>query len=121
MTDYTHHFRHAMRQAGLDYAGPILADGRLHHFKAEGDKTRNSWYVLYAGPPMAGAFGCWKRGIKESWCEKRRDSFTDGEWRTIRTRWEQTYRERERAEVERQARARRVAARILKRSKPADP
>lgn len=56
-----------MRAAGLNHAGPIHADGKLHRFKAEGDKARNSWFVLHAGPPAAGAFGCWKRGLKENW------------------------------------------------------
>src|ERR1041384_1275505 len=27
-------FRAAMRQAGLDHAGPLVADGKLHRFKA---------------------------------------------------------------------------------------
>jgi len=59
-------FRAAMRAAGLDYTGPITADGKLHRFKAEGDSARNSWLVLHAGPPATGAFGCWKRGFKEN-------------------------------------------------------
>ena len=58
----------AMRTAGLAYAGPIEADGKLHRFRAGDDTSKNSWYVLHPGPPMAGAFGCWKRGIKETWC-----------------------------------------------------
>lgn len=36
-------FRTAMRVAGLDYAGPIHPDGKLHRIKVEGDKARNSW------------------------------------------------------------------------------
>ena len=68
-------FRAGMLAAGLDYAGPIHADGKLHRVKVVGDKTRNSWFVLHSGTPAAGAFGCWKRGIKETWCAKRRGKF----------------------------------------------
>lgn len=59
----------AMHAAGLDHAGEVVADGKLHRFKAAGDHQRNSWYVLHAGPPSAGAFGCWKHGFKETWCD----------------------------------------------------
>jgi putative DNA primase/helicase len=53
-----------MRQAGLDYNGDNVPDDKLHRFKAEGDHAANSWYVLHANQPTAGAFGCWKRGIR---------------------------------------------------------
>lgn len=107
-------FRTAMRTAGLDFAGPVALDGKLHRFKAGGDKTRNSWYVLHAGQPAAGCFGCWKRGFKEDWHEKLRHDFTDSEWENIRKSWKHAEAERERADQERQAKARKVAARILR-------
>lgn len=111
-------FRIALCAAGLDFAGEIIADGKLHRFKAAGDRERNSWYVLHPGVPVAGAFGCWKRGFKETWCEKRRENFTDAEWRTIRENWKRAEVERERAETERHTKARKVAAWILERAKP---
>src|SRR5436309_14959891 len=76
-------FRAAMCGAGITHGGEIIADGKLHRFKAEGDHERNSWYVLHAGPPAAGAFGCWKRCIKENWSE-RRTNFTQAESQRIR-------------------------------------
>ncbi len=48
-------FRAAMRTAGLEYSGPVIADGRLHRFKTEGDRERNSWYVLRPAPPAVPA------------------------------------------------------------------
>ena len=54
-------FRAALATAGLVFAGQIISDGRLHRFRAEGDREKNSWYLLHTGPPAAGAFGCWKR------------------------------------------------------------
>jgi len=112
------HFRAALRASGLDYAGEIIADGKLHRFKAGDDHNRNSWYVLHSGVPAAGAFGCWKQGVKGTWCEKRSQDYTDAEWRTIRENWKRADLERERIETERHAKARKVAAWILNRAKP---
>ena len=109
-----------MRPAGLDYAGPIHADGQLHRFKADGDKARNSWYVLHAGPPAAGAFGCWRRGFKDTWHGGKTD-LTQAQWETVRRQWREAEAAREHAEAKRQAEARRVAAWIMHRAKPADP
>jgi putative DNA primase/helicase len=119
MTHTLQDFRAALAKAGLDYAGEIIPDGKLHRFKAAGDRERNSWYVLHSGTLVTGAFGCWKRGFKETWCEKRRESLTDAEWRTIRENWKHAEAERERAETERHKKARKVAAWILNRAKPA--
>lgn len=113
--DATENVREKMRRAGLVYAGPIAADGKLRRFKAEGDKNRNSWYILFAGPPTAGAFGCWKRGIKETWAEKSPKEYTDTEWREIKARWKKA----EEEERKRHERAQKVAAWILNRAKPA--
>ncbi len=113
----TENFRAAIRAAGLDYVGPIAPDGRLHRFKAEGDTARNSWFVLHAGPPMAGAFGCWRRGFKQTWCE-RNGELSQADWDDIRRHWREAEQERERTEAERQAKARQIAAWILARTKP---
>ncbi len=103
--------RAAMQRAGLDSTGLIVADGKLHRFKASGDRERNSWYVLHVGPPTAGAFGCWKRDIKEVWCESNRQR-SEAEWREVRHRWQDADYEQER----RQSKAREVAVWILGRS-----
>lgn len=113
-------FRAAMRGAGLDCTGPIEADGRLHRFKAEGDRERNSWYVLHPGPPMAGAFGCWKRNFKESWCDRSAKQLSRADWQAVKRRWVEAEQARERTETELQAKARKTAAFILARSGPPD-
>jgi putative DNA primase/helicase len=110
-------FRAAMLRTGLGYAGAIEADGKLRRFRAEGDKSKNSWYVLFAGPPMAGAFGCWKRGINEEWHD-RNGQLSQAEWQRARQCLQEAKSERERVERERRKRAGEVAARILKRAKP---
>lgn len=62
-------FLAAMRQAGFEPHCAIIADGKLHRFRDWLDKPGrlNGWYVLYQDFPPAGAFGCWKRGIRETW------------------------------------------------------
>ena len=49
--------------------GQPIGDGRLHRFDVEGDRkgSRNGYYTLHLDGRPAGAFGCWKRGIKETW------------------------------------------------------
>jgi putative DNA primase/helicase len=108
-----------MHAAGLDYAGPIHPDGKLHRIKVAGDRARNSWYLLFPGPPVAGCFGCWRRGCKERWCDAHRDRVSQADWEAIRRRWQDAEKEREKSEAERHAKAAKVAAWILRRSKPA--
>lgn len=110
-------FRAALQKSGLEFDGTIVADGKLHRFKALGDGNKNSWYVFYAGSPAAGAFGCWKRGVKETFCE-RNGELSQAEWNEVRCRWQEAERERERAETERHTKARKIAAWIISHSKP---
>lgn len=69
-------FRQAMNDAGLVYAGEIVADGERHRFKADGDDNQNSWYTLHLDEPVCGNYGCWKRGINENWRAKTERKFT---------------------------------------------
>jgi len=106
-----------MHAAGLDHNGELIPDGKLHRFKAAGDRQKNSWYVLHPGSPAAGAFGCWKRGIKKKWCE-RNGQLSHAEWNEVHRRWQEAERERERTEKKRHEKARETAAWILEHSEP---
>jgi len=109
-----------MRKEGLEYAGAFVANGRLHRFRPGEDKRPNGWYVLHAGPPAAGAFGCWKRGIKiPAWCEKDPKDYTEAQWREIQEGWRKAAIEREKADRIRHAAAGKIAERILTRAGPA--
>jgi P4 family phage/plasmid primase-like protien len=113
-------FRAAMCDAGLGFSGEILADGVLRHFRAAGDHKRNSWYVFFPANsviPAAGAFGCWKRDIKEKWCEKRSENLSSTQRQAIREAWKLADEERRRTEKERQEKARKAAAWIWGRAK----
>ena len=62
-------FQAAMAQRGLVLKGVPIGDGRLHRFDVEGDRkgSKNGYYALHLDGRPAGAFGCWKRGVKETW------------------------------------------------------
>jgi len=113
-------FRDAMRRAGINHAAPIVGDGKLHRFRADGDHARNSWYVLHGDTPAAGAFGCWKRQIKETWRERGGQQLTPSERDALRRRVAQIEAERERADAERREDARKGAAWILGKAGPPD-
>ena len=112
-------FRDAMFAVGIEYHGKIIADGTLHRIKANGDKTTNSWYILHVDGLPAGEFGCWKRGIRETWCAKSDDVLTDEERAERDRRWQQQQEIRE-AERRRQHDAASIEAqKILDAAQPA--
>jgi putative DNA primase/helicase len=111
-------FRAAMSAHGIEFSGALYFDGRLHRFKANGDNARNSWYVLYNGSIAAGAFGCWKRGIKETWCE-RDGSLSLEDSQRVRARWQEAEAKLKAETAARQKKARKVATWILNRSRHA--
>lgn len=111
-------FRAAMKSAGLELTRPIVSDGRLHRFKATPDRRANSWYVLHAGPFGFGVFGCWKRGIKETW-RLHRNHLPATAVKVNHQRLQEVERELERAQNERREKARKVAAWIVSRTTPA--
>ncbi|MES3040402.1 MAG: DUF3631 domain-containing protein [Pseudomonadota bacterium] len=94
--DYLYRFRAAMREAGIETEAAIQADGLLHRFRVAGDKaaTYNGWYVLYLEGLNAGVFGCWKRGVSETWYAKPPIPMTDSERQALNERIEDSKRER---------------------------
>ena len=49
---------------GITPPNEIIADGKLHRFHIEGDKSgsKNGWYVLHLGDVPCGIYGSWKKG-----------------------------------------------------------
>lgn len=68
MNDPISQFKEAIYSAGITPPDFIEADGKLRRF-ASGDKKndKNGWYVLHNEGIPAGAFGCWKRDISQTW------------------------------------------------------
>jgi putative DNA primase/helicase len=98
-------FREAMSNAGIDPPAEILSDGSLHRFHVSGDKPRseNGWYVFHDGDTTAGAFGCWKRGISETWSDREYRSLTTEEKEHYTKRMELIGRQRNAEQAERRA------------------
>ena len=109
----------AINAAGLEFTGPIVADGGLQRFKVNGDKAKNSWYVLHTDGLAAGRFGCNKRGIDERWCIKSAETLTDDERAERDRRWKQQQQEREADRQRKQHCASLIANAILDAAQPA--
>ena len=57
----------AMMRAGLRVPDRIILDGKIHRFNSDEKKDKTGWYVGYGDATPAGAFGCWRAGIEETW------------------------------------------------------
>ena len=62
-------FHAAMAQRGIALKGMPIGDGNLHRFDVEGDRkgSKSGYYTLHLDGLPAGVFGCWRRGIRETW------------------------------------------------------
>ena len=63
-------FIQAIKEAGLEPPDKIVVDGRFNRFSSEGRPSdRPGWYILHDLPDcaIAGSFGCWRTGVKQSW------------------------------------------------------
>ena len=92
MLDVLDSFREALACTGIDYSGEIIADGRLHRFRAEGDHRPNGWYYLHADDRPFGEFGHHAKGLdRVRWRPSDQRAPTAAE----RARWEHQRRQRE--------------------------
>ena len=118
-TQVIEEFRAAIQAAGLDYQGEIIPDAPLQRFRVNGDKAKNSWYVLHTDGLAAGRFGCNKRQIDKSWCFKSAHDLTDEERAERDKRWKQQQAERDADRLRQQNQAGTKAAEILAAAQPA--
>jgi len=105
-------FRNAMSGAGIVYSGDVIADGKLHRFAADDDKQskKNCWYVLHVTGLAAGAFGCWQRGVSETWSAKPDSKYTPEEREQFRKQMAAIKVQREQEELWRRTQAKNKAA-----------
>jgi len=90
-SDIIDQFRAAMFDAGVPFRGSIKADAdKLTRFTVDGDKTKSmtGWYILHTDGVPAGEFGCWKRGVSNTWCAKKPNEITPDERAAIEARRE---------------------------------
>ncbi len=116
-------FAAAIVGAGLGSPGAIIADGQVHRFQVEGDKsgTRNGWFSLHLDGVAAGAFGSWKSGEVHTWCSVARDQLTADQRADLRRVVERAKAERQAADAARHAAGAAVATALWTRATPADP
>lgn len=101
-------FRRAMRDAGIEYSGPIEADNdKIIRFTVDGDRRQalTGWYVLHTDGVPAGEFGCWKRGVQSPWCSQDIATLTDDERLAFERRIADNRRRREEEQAMRHAEA----------------
>jgi putative DNA primase/helicase len=113
-----------MKDAGIDYRGPIVADGKLHRVDLEGDRcgSKNGWYVYHGDDRPAGKFGSWKSGLSARWTMTGHRPLTPDERDKLRADMAAKAAANAKAEAERHARACARAAAIWNgaRDAPAD-
>jgi phage/plasmid primase-like uncharacterized protein len=106
-------FRQAMERASIPAPSHIIADGHIHRFCTNGNRSNLSgWYVLHDDSFPAGAFGDWRIGVTETWSDRKETAFTDSDRIAFRQRVETIKRQREEEQDRRHAEAALEAARI---------
>lgn len=112
-------FRDAIRAAGLTPPDVIEADGKLHRFASNGKRADDSgWYVFHDGDVPAGAFGCWRGDVSETWRAKHSRKFTAEEKHEYAKKARAMEEQRAADEKKRHDDARERAARIWKATTP---
>jgi putative DNA primase/helicase len=119
-TDPVTEFSTALAGAGIPCSGEILADGHLHRYRTDGDRQRNCWYVLHLDGVAAGAFGCWKRGLRENWCSHAQDKLSAQQRKELKRKIADAEQQRKAEEERSHAKAKKAAAWIWARAKPCD-
>lgn len=105
--------------------GPLditpIADGGVHRFHVPGDRagSKNGWYVLFSDGIASGCFGSWKASVTQTWSS--REPVDQLEQQLIRQRIEQTRRQREAEQHQRQQSAAEYANRLWRDARRADP
>ncbi len=106
MPDPLERFAQAIADADLPVPDSIIGDGRVHRYSTNGHASDDAgWYVLHLDGIPAGAFGCWRAGISDTWCSQRIETLTPAEREVHRRRIEAARRnaEAERAAVQESA------------------
>ncbi|MEX2524306.1 MAG: DUF3987 domain-containing protein [Gammaproteobacteria bacterium] len=112
--------RTAIMDSGLRPPHNIIPDGRIHRFSSTGRPGDDAgWYVAYDGDVPAGAYGCWRAGISETWSARRRDALSPAELAEQDRRIREAKKQAEKGRQERQAKAADQARKIWDGAEPA--
>lgn len=116
-------FRKALDLAGLPMLkADLVADGVLHRYQVKGDKagSKNGWYVLHADAQPFGAFGSWKTGQSETWAPAAVKALSKAERQALAERMAAAKQARDAEQAAVYAAARKRAAALWEKAKPAD-
>ena len=106
----------AMEAAGVRPVEPIAQrlGGGLIRFRADGDKPgkRNGWAVLHLDGRPAGAFGCYRLGVRMKWRADGAANLSPCELRQMRREWREAADKRDRERQEAQHAAASEASRL---------
>lgn len=113
-------FIEAMRRSGITPPENIISDGEIHRFYVQGDKpgSQNGWYVFFSNP-MAGSFGCWKRGISKSWNKQACQTLPPEERARFRENVEAAKKKRAEDEAKKHTECREKSVQIWENAAPA--
>jgi phage/plasmid primase-like uncharacterized protein len=99
--------RAAMKSAGLNFAGQFQVDDQFQRFDCAGEKGEASYYSAHNyGEVLVATFGCFRRGIQQTWCSRSRGEMTGQQWGEVSRAWKEQARQREEEEKKKNAQAR---------------
>ena len=117
-------FIQAIKEAGLEPPNNIGLDGRFHRFSSDGRPSdKPGWYVLNDLPDcaIAGAFGCWRNGLKKKWSSVEMSTLSKENQRQVREAIKDSIQKAERERKILQEKASKDAESLWEKSNPADP
>lgn len=117
-------FAKALEDFGLDVDGGVIADGKIHRCRTQGDRKRRKtgWYVLYLDNVPAGAYGDYRVSDEPTtWCAKSAHELTDQELAENRRRMDEARRQRAAELARRHQAAATVAQELVSAAVSADP
>ena len=113
-------FRDAIAATGITPPLVIIADGKIHRWSVSGKRNdKTGWYIFHEDGIPAGAYGCWRAGISETWCAGTPQTMSETERAAYRQRMEVIRRQREEDEKQRHTKAAKSAQQIWNTAKPA--
>ena len=117
-------FIQEIKKAGIEPPENIDVDGRFHRFSSDGRPSdKPGWYVLNDLPDcaIAGAFGCWRNGLKKKWSSVEMSTLSKENQRQVREAIKDSIQKAERERKILQEKASKDAESLWEKSKPADP
>ena len=116
-------FIQAIKEAGLEPPDKIVVDGQFNRFSSEGRPSdKPGWYVLNDLPncAVAGAFGCWRTGVKQSWSSVKMSTLSKEKQRQVKKAIKDAIQKAERERKVLQEKASKEAESLWEKAKPAD-